>query len=559
MGQTVFSDAGAAIRDGVRLPACPAGSCRCRSPRLFCRRLACTGLHTGSVSRAMGVRPLSGCGRPHPSFGTGSSCGTVRTPAPAKSAGAIDSSPTSYTRRRRKRDDVLYDRWGGRAGRPAVRLRHRRHLRGATVHSASDVALRRPCRGSWSRSRSLGAALGAAAAGYLSDRIGRRRVILGAGLLFIAGAVISAAANDLITLLVGRLFVGLAIGVASMLAPLYLAEISPAEDRGAIVSLNQLCITGGILVSYLVGFALAAAPGGWRWMLALGALPGIILAAGMLVLPESPRWLAGHGRLQDAENVLRRLRGTVDVAGEFGALRTDLAREGRLASAKELLAPRLRRPLVIGVGLAMFQQITGINTVIYFAPTIFQSAGLSSAATVDPGNCRGRRRQCDHDDRVDPSDRPPRPATVAAVEPWRHGADAVCIVLRVLRRRLRPSGVGRGRLRCAYVGFFAIGLGPVFWLLISEIFPLALRGRAMSLATVAIWSFNLIVSATFLDLIGAIGSAGDFPRLRRAEPGGARLRFHHGAGNQGSQPRADRGHAGCGRVILIPGATPGVT
>jgi MFS transporter, SP family, galactose:H+ symporter len=205
----------------------------------------------------------------------------------------------------------------------------------------------------------LGAALGAAAAGYLSDRIGRRRVILGAGLLFVAGAVISAAANNLIILLVGRLFVGIAIGVASMLAPLYLAEISPAEDRGAIVSLNQLCITGGILVSYLVGFALASAPGGWRWMLALGALPGIILAAGMLVLPESPRWLAGHGRLQDAENVLRRLRGTADVAGEFGALRTDLAREGRLASAKELLAPRLRRPLVIGVGLAMFQQITG--------------------------------------------------------------------------------------------------------------------------------------------------------------------------------------------------------
>lgn len=356
----------------------------------------------------------------------------------------------------------------------------------------------------------LGAALGAAAAGYLSDRIGRRRVILGAGLLFVAGAVISAAANDLITLLVGRLFVGLAIGVASMLAPLYLAEISPAEDRGAIVSLNQLCITGGILVSYLVGFALAAAPGGWRWMLALGALPGIILAAGMLVLPESPRWLAGHGRLQDAENVLRRLRGTVDVAGEFGALRTDLAREGRLASAKELLAPRLRRPLVIGVGLAMFQQITGINTVIYFAPTIFQSAGLSSAAT----------------------------AILATA-----GVGAVNVIMTIVsirligrlgRRQLLLWSLGgmaltlfvlsfafyvgaSGHLAwvavvsvAIYVGFFAIGLGPVFWLLISEIFPLALRGRAMSLSTVAVWSFNLIVSATFLDLIGAIGSAATF-------------------------------------------------
>ena len=356
----------------------------------------------------------------------------------------------------------------------------------------------------------LGAALGAAAAGYLSDRIGRRRVILGAGLLFVAGAVISAAANNLITLLVGRLFVGIAIGVASMLAPLYLAEISPAEDRGAIVSLNQLCITGGILVSYLVGFALASAPGGWRWMLALGALPGIILAAGMLVLPESPRWLAGHGRLQDAENVLRRLRGTADVAGEFGALRTDLAREGRLASAKELLAPRLRRPLVIGIGLAMFQQITGINTVIYFAPTIFQSAGLSSAATAILATAGvGAVNVIMTIVSIRLIDRLGRRQLLL----WSLGGMALTLFVLSFAFYVGASGhlAWVAVVSVAiYVGFFAIGLGPVFWLLISEIFPLALRGRAMSLSTVAVWSFNLIVSATFLDLIGAIGTAATF-------------------------------------------------
>src|SRR5580698_2517624 len=153
-----------------------------------------------------------------------------------------------------------------------------------------------------------GAAVGAAVAGDLSDRAGRRRVILGAGLFFIAGAVVSAVAQSVAVLVAGRFFVGLAIGVASMLTPLYLAEISPARERGAIVSLNQLCITGGILVSYLVGFALADASGGWRWMLLLGAIPGIVLCVGMLALPESPRWLAGHGRTQDAEVVLRHLR-----------------------------------------------------------------------------------------------------------------------------------------------------------------------------------------------------------------------------------------------------------
>jgi MFS transporter, SP family, galactose:H+ symporter len=356
-----------------------------------------------------------------------------------------------------------------------------------------------------------GAAVGAAMAGNLSDRMGRRRVILGAGLLFIAGAVVSAVAGNIAILLIGRFFVGLAIGVASMLTPLYLAEISPARDRGAIVSLNQLCITSGILVSYLVGFALAGVTGGWRWMLALGAVPGIMLSIGMLILPESPRWLAGHGRVEDAGTVLQRLRGDTQVEAELGELRTDLAREGRkLARASDLLAPRLRKPLIIGIGLAMFQQITGINTVIYFAPTIFQSAGLPSAAT-----------------------------SILATA----GVGAVNVIMTIVsirlidrlgRRRLLFWSLGgmtvtlvalggaffagtSGQLAwvavvsvAAYVGFFAIGLGPVFWLLIAEIFPLALRGRAMSLATVANWVFNLIVSLTFLNLVGVLGSGGAF-------------------------------------------------
>ena len=356
-----------------------------------------------------------------------------------------------------------------------------------------------------------GAAIGAATAGYLSDRNGRRLVILGAGLLFIAGALISAVAQGVIVLVIGRFLVGLAIGVASMLTPLYLAEISPARVRGAIVSLNQLCITGGILVSYLVGFALASSSDGWRWMLALGALPGIILAAGMLVLPESPRWLAGRGRIPDANAVLQHLRGIADVSDELNTLRTDLAREGRqLAGASELLTPRLRRPLIIGIGLAMFQQITGINTVIYFAPTIFQSAGLSSAATSILAT-----------------------AGVGAVNVIMTIV-SICLIDRLGRRQLLFWSLGgmavtllvlagafysgaSGQLAwvavasvAAFVGFFAIGLGPVFWLLIAEIFPLAVRGRAMSLATVANWSFNLIVSATFLNLVGAVGSAGAF-------------------------------------------------
>lgn len=356
-----------------------------------------------------------------------------------------------------------------------------------------------------------GAACGASVAGFLSDKLGRRRVILTAAVLFVFGALLSAIAQGVGLLLIGRFLVGLAIGVASMLTPLYLAEIAPAKDRGAVVSLNQLCITLGILVSYLVGFALAGVGEGWRWMLALGAIPGIILWIGMLILPESPRWLAGHDRLQEAGSVLRTLRGTENVTAELNELRANVAREQQqVTSWSELLSARLRRPLVIGIGLAMFQQITGINTVIYFAPEIFQSAGLSSAATSILATAGvGTVNVIMTIVAIRLIDRAGRRQLLI----WSLGGMAATLLILAGAFAVGASGslawIAVGSV-AVYVGFFAIGLGPVFWLLISEIFPLALRGRAMSLATVANWGFNLIVSATFLDIVNAIGSAGAF-------------------------------------------------
>jgi sugar porter (SP) family MFS transporter len=355
-----------------------------------------------------------------------------------------------------------------------------------------------------------GAALGAAAAGFLSDRLGRRFVILGAALLFIVGAIGSAVAGEVSTLLFARFLIGVAIGVASMLTPLYLAEISPAQERGAIVSLNQLCITIGILVSYLVGYAFAEVMGGWRWMVALGAVPGIVLAIGMMILPESPRWLAGHGRIIDAKRVLQELRGG-DITEELSALRTDIAAEGhQLAGASELFSRQLRRPLIIGVGLAMFQQITGINTVIYFAPTIFETAGLPSAATSVLATAGvGVVNVIMTIVSIRLIDRLGRRALLF----WSLGGMAATLFALAAAFLAGTSG-GLAWIAvlsvAAFVGFFAIGLGPVFWLLIAEIFPLALRGRAMSLATIANWGFNLIVSVTFLDIVAVFGDSGAF-------------------------------------------------
>lgn len=355
-----------------------------------------------------------------------------------------------------------------------------------------------------------GAAAGAAAAGGISDRFGRRRVILATGLIFVLGSLVTALAPDLEILLAGRVIVGAGIGVASMLTPLYLAETAPAESRGALVSLNQLAITCGILVSYLVGYAFAAG-GQWRWMLALGALPGAILAAGMIVLPESPRWLAGHGMLEEAKASLRRLRGSGDVEAECSELRTDIRREGRMPGWRELLNPAVRAPLIVGIGLAVFQQITGINTVIYFAPTIFQAAGLSSAssailATAGVGVVNVAM-------------------TVVAIR-LIDGVGrrallltgllgmAICLLLLGLGFAIGSSSAALGWMTAlslaAYVGFFAVGLGPVFWLLIAEIFPLHVRARGMAVATIANWGFNLLVTVTFLALINLIGRPGTF-------------------------------------------------
>ena len=359
----------------------------------------------------------------------------------------------------------------------------------------------------------LGAAVGAAFAGTLSDRYGRRPLILATALIFVAGSLVSAFATALSVLLAGRLLVGLGIGVSSMLAPLYLAETAPAESRGAMVSLNQLMITTGILVSYLVGYGFASG-GEWRWMLGLGALPGLVLAGGMLALPESPRWLAGHGHLADARRALQALRGHGETArqieAELDGIEDDIAREGTGRGRASLSDPALRMPLVVGVGLAVFQQVTGINTVIYFAPTIFQAAGLSSAsasilATAGVGAVNVAMTLV----AIRLVDRVGRRILLLV------GLAGMAASLVVLGGAfLFGAGGALGWITAAsltaYVGFFAVGLGPVFWLLISEIFPTAARGRCMSLATVANWGVNLVVALTFLDLVDGVGRPATF-------------------------------------------------
>src|SRR5579863_9698728 len=209
-----------------------------------------------------------------------------------------------------------------------------------------------------------GAAAGALAGGRLADLFGRRKLLIVTAIIFAAGAILCALAMTAVTLILGRIIVGLGIGLSSGTVPVYISEVSPAEARGWQVSLFQLAITVGILLAYIVDYAFAKIEG-WRWMFGLAVVPAAIFLIGMVYLPESPRWLAMKGHRDRARDVLIRVRGVTDVSAEMQEVEATIGDTHKHGSVSELLAPSLRPALIVGIGLAIFQQITGINTVIY--------------------------------------------------------------------------------------------------------------------------------------------------------------------------------------------------
>jgi len=349
----------------------------------------------------------------------------------------------------------------------------------------------------------LGAVIGAATGGTLADRFGRRKVIIVAAIVFALGAVGTALATNVTWLVAGRLVVGIAIGVASFASPLYISEVSPAGVRGSLVSINQLALTSGIVIAYLVDLAFAPTRG-WRWMFGLAAVPAVILGASMWFLPDSPRWLVGRALMDRARRVLIILRGTPNVGAEMKDIQESVSKQK--AGYGELLNPLIMPALFVGIGLAVFQQITGINTIIYYAPMIFEFAGYATAsasilATVGVGlvNVLMTVVAVLLVDRVGR-----RPVLLV-------GVAGMVVSLGVLGFAFQFPNLGASLQLVAvgslavYVGSFALGLGPVFWLLISEIYPLKVRGAAMSIATVANWGANLLVAVTFLTLVATVG------------------------------------------------------
>jgi SP family galactose:H+ symporter-like MFS transporter len=355
----------------------------------------------------------------------------------------------------------------------------------------------------------VGAVVGVAFGGTMADNIGRRKVIILAAVIFILGSIIAALAQAIAWLVAGRVVVGIAIGLASFTSPLYISEVSPANKRGSLVSLNQLAITVGIVLSYVVDFALAGIQG-WRWMFGLAIIPAAFLGIGMVFMPDSPRWLMKHDEPDKARAVLRRIRGHSNVDGEMKEIQESLGKQSSHWS--ELFNPLVKPAVLIGISLAIFQQVTGINTVIYYAPTIFQFAGFKSAssailATMGVGivNVLMTAVAIGLIDRVGR-----RPLLLTGLIGMAIGLGLLGFAFMLPGQRSSTLGLIAAGSLMLYVASFAIGLGPVFWLLISEIYPLKIRGRAMSVATEANWGSNLIIALTFLTLIQLLGETGTF-------------------------------------------------
>ena len=363
----------------------------------------------------------------------------------------------------------------------------------------------------------MGAVLGALTCGRIADVIGRKKVILGAALVFIVGALWSGFAPDAGMLIAARFFLGIAIGVSSFAVPLYIAEISPARIRGILVSLFQLLITIGIMVSYFSDLAFAlpeGAPGYaecWRPMFSVGVIPALIMFTGMLFLPETPRWLISRGREAECRSVLARVEDPALIEDEIATMKGEIALDrGNRVRWRDVFQRWLRTPLIIAVGIMFVQQFTGINTIIYYSPKIFLMSGFEGA----------------------------RAAILASISVGVVNVLftilALFLVDRIGRRRLYFAGVGgmviallalgscfafqavlgdavkqiTVALVLVYCACFSLSLGPLGWVIISEVFPLRIRGTGASIGSLSCWLFNGVVAFTFFKIVRALTMPG---------------------------------------------------
>jgi len=361
-------------------------------------------------------------------------------------------------------------------------------------HFELDAAMK-----GWAASSALvGCFVGVAFAGEINDRLGRRTALLIAAVLFLLSAIGTAFPRTFTEFIIFRAIGGLGVGIASMTSPMYIAEISPARIRGRMVSLNQFAIVSGMLVVYFVNYFIAGqgdetwnATTGWRWMFGSEAIPALLLFGLMLLVPESPRFLFKQGKEEKARRVLERVEGAAHAESEIRAIRAALAEES--GSLMQLMQPGMRVILVIGVLLAVLQQVTGINVMLYYGPEIFKQTGVGLDAallwTIVMGGCMVLFTLVAVWT-VDKIGRKPLMIAGAA-------GMGLCLAATGLAFHFHQAGTWVLVFILGYIACFSLSVGPVVWVILSEIFPTKIRGRAMAIATFCLWVANFIVSQTF--------------------------------------------------------------
>jgi sugar porter (SP) family MFS transporter len=382
-------------------------------------------------------------------------------------------------------------------------------ISGALLFIRQDFGLNAFTEGFIVSSLLLGAMVGAGVSGALSDRLGRRTIILVAAVIFAVGAIGAALSPSVGVLIFFRFVLGLGVGTASALVPSYISESAPTDVRGSLSSLFQLAITVGILVAYLVN-AVFAPLGDWRWPLGLAAVPALVLLVGMYFLPETPRWLISQDRDAEARRVLERTRSGEEIEAEIEEIRRVEEETKEQAGYRELLAAWVRPMLVAGIGLAIFQQFVGINTVIYYAPTIIKSTGLANVASIIATVGIGVVNVLMTVVAILIIDRVGRKPLLFA------GLAGMVVSLGVIGGAfLDPSLAGiiswvtlAGLM--LYVASFAVSFGPLLWVMLPELFPLRVRGAGAGVSALSNWGANFVVSQAFLPLVALIGTTAVF-------------------------------------------------
>lgn len=356
----------------------------------------------------------------------------------------------------------------------------------------------------------IGAVIGAATNGILADIFGRKKIIMATAVIFILGSILCAFAPNVYVLILSRIFVGFAVGIVNFVVPLYLSEVSPKNLRGTLVSLYQWAITAGILFSYFINAVFDQAVYNWRWMLFAGVVPGLVLFIGMCFMSDTPRWLVSKNRDDEAKKVFSKIEPDIEPEKEIAEIKETLV-DNRQEKAFRLKKWMIM-PFVVGIGIMFAQICTGINTIIYYAPTIFKTAGFDSNltaiyATTGIGVVNFIM-------------------TIVAVfftdrigrKPLLYfGLTGVMLSLFALGTSFAFAGVLGSSLKWVAVGSlvtyiicFAMSLGPIGWILVSEVFPLRIRGIAMSVCTVSNFAFNFFVVGSFPVLLHRIGGAWTF-------------------------------------------------